>query len=83
MENLDSKTYMLTYPYMLFGGRYTHGYRINNVLGGWDDFRGRFKTYQEAIQNAEATKLDWWHLVDGVTMLVIARVNNGPKTKSE
>ena len=43
--------------------------------GGWDDFRGSFKTVEEAEKKADKptdrewanNSYDWWHIVDSTT----------------
>ena len=39
-------------------------------LGGWDDFRGRFDTIEEAASEG-ARYADWWHVVDVKTCVIV------------
>jgi hypothetical protein len=60
----------IKHPYLVFGGNYTEGYRKNNVLGGWDDFKGRFTTLKNAIEFAK-THYNWYHVVDIRSLLIV------------
>lgn len=45
-------------PFFLFTG--DHYY----PAGGWDDYRGRFATENEALTAAANQKDDWWQVVN-------------------
>lgn len=73
IENLTADEQTLAHPYLLFGCKFTNGYKANNILGGWDDFKGRFKSVEKAIVTADKLGYDWYHVVDSRIMLVIYR----------
>lgn len=65
---------LVEHPYFIFGGNYIEGYRKSNYYGGWNDFKGRFSTLEKAIAFGMKA-LDWYHIVDTRTMLIVHEVS--------
>ncbi len=39
--------------------------------GGWEDYKGEYATYDEAIMAAESSKCDWWHIVNTLNLKIV------------
>lgn len=50
--------------YLLFSGDSYY------PTGGWNDFKGNYKTLEEAINSANDKK-DWWHIVSTETWEIV------------